>query len=78
MNHETGDMQVRFFVFKPMDDEVKWFTYSFVEDYFWTRESTSKGTFVLDQEDPRLERNEPCTSDRECRSNLCRGNGLCK
>ena len=77
-NHETGDMQVRFFVFKPMDNEVEWFTYSYVEDYFWTKDSDSQGTFSLIQEDPRLKRNEPCTADSECRSNLCRGNGLCK
>ena len=80
MNHETGDMQVRFFVFKPMDDEVKWFTYSFVEDYEWTKRGPqiSFGTFALDQEDPRLLRGESCTANSECRSDLCRGNGLCK
>jgi hypothetical protein len=80
MNHETGDMQVRFFVFKPMDDEVEWFTYSFVEDYEWTKrgEGISFGTFALDQEDPRLLRGESCTANSECRSDLCRGNGLCK
>jgi hypothetical protein len=79
-NHETGDMQVRFFVFKPMDDEVEWFTYSFVEDYEWTREGPqiSFGTFALDQEDPRLLRGESCTAHIECRSNKCLGNGLCK
>jgi hypothetical protein len=80
MNHETGDMQVRFFVFKPMDDEVEWFTYSFVEDYEWTKrgEGISFGTFALDQEDPHLLRGESCTANSECRSDLCRGNGLCK
>jgi hypothetical protein len=49
---ETGDMQIRFYVFKPMDDEVEWFTYSYVEDYFWTKDSDSQGTFTLIQEDP--------------------------
>jgi len=49
---ETGDMQVRFFLFKPMDDEVEWFTYSYIEDNFWTEDSDSQGTFTLIQEDP--------------------------
>ena len=49
---ETGDMQVRFFLFKPMDDEVEWFTYSYVEDYYWTKDSDSQGTFTLIQKDP--------------------------
>jgi len=49
---ETGDMQVRFFIFKPMDDEVEWFTYSHVEDGYWTKDSDSQGTFALVQADP--------------------------
>jgi len=49
---ETGDMQVRFFIFKPMDDEVEWFTYSYVEDGYWTKDSDSQGTFTLVQADP--------------------------
>jgi len=49
---ETGDMQVRFFIFKPMDDEVEWFTYSHVEDGYWTKASDSQGTFALVQADP--------------------------
>ena len=79
MNHETGDMQVRFFVFKPMDDEVEWFTYSFVEDYEWIKrgEGLSFGTFALEQENPLLLNGESCTADIECRSNVCRGNGRC-
>jgi hypothetical protein len=48
---ETGDMQLRFFIFKPMDDEVEWFTYSHVEDYFWTKSPDSQGTFTLVQKD---------------------------
>ncbi len=80
MNHETGDMQVRFFVFKPMDDRVEWFTYSYVEDYEWNKRGSqiSFGFFALEQEDPRLLRGESCTANIECRSDLCRGNGLCK
>jgi hypothetical protein len=79
MNHETGDMQVRFFVFKPMDDEVKWFTYSFVEDYEWTKRGPqiSFGTFALEQEDPRFENGESCTANIECLSNFCGGGGHC-
>ena len=49
---ETGDMQVRFFMFKPMDDEVEWFTYSYVEDYYWDKDSDSQGTFSLVQNGP--------------------------
>jgi hypothetical protein len=49
---ETGDMQLRFFIFKPMDDEVEWFTYSYVEDYYWTKDPDSQGTFTLIQADP--------------------------
>jgi hypothetical protein len=80
MNHETGDMQVRFFVFKPMDDRVEWFTYSYVEDYEWTKRGPqiSFGGYDFEQEDPRLLKDESCTANIECRSNLCRGNGLCK
>jgi hypothetical protein len=45
-------MQLRFFIFKPMEDEVEWFTYSYVKDYFWTKDSDSQGTFALVQNDP--------------------------
>ncbi len=55
-NNETGDMQVRYYKFKPMEDKVEWFTYSVVANdgkgAFWTREAASQGVFDLVQKDP--------------------------
>jgi len=48
---ETGDMQIRFYKFKPLEDKVEWFTYSAVTAKFWTKNPNSQGTFSLAQND---------------------------
>ena len=51
-----GLMEVRYFVFKPMDDKVEWYTYSAVvnngEGAFINRNEHSQGSFELLQDDP--------------------------
>jgi hypothetical protein len=51
-----GLMELRYFVFKPMDNEVEWYTYSVVandgEGAFINRNEASQGSFELIQADP--------------------------
>jgi len=51
-----GLMEVRYFVFKPLDDTVEWYTYSAIANdgkgAFITRNEVSEGSFVLEQDDP--------------------------
>jgi hypothetical protein len=51
-----GLMEIRYFVFKPMDDKVEWYTYSAVandgEGVFINRNEASQGSFELLQDDP--------------------------
>jgi hypothetical protein len=53
---EQGLMQVRYYLFKPMDDRVEWYSYSAIandgKDAFWTRDPNSEGSFELVQADP--------------------------
>jgi hypothetical protein len=56
-----GLMEIRYFVFKPMDDKVEWYTYSAVANggkgTFINRNEASQGSFELVQNDPPLSRN---------------------
>jgi len=51
-----GLMEIRFFIFKPMDDKVEWYTYSAIANdgkgAFISRNEVSQGSFELVQNDP--------------------------
>ena len=51
-----GLMELRYFVFKPMDNKVEWYTYSVVandgEGAFIIRNEASQGSFELIQANP--------------------------
>ena len=51
-----GLMELRYFIFKPLEDKVEWYTYSATarkgEGQFITRKEASQGSFKLVQEDP--------------------------
>ena len=53
---EKGDCQIRYFIFKPLEDKVEWWTYSVVMNEgkggYWTKQPSSQGSFHLVQIGP--------------------------
>jgi len=53
---EKGDCQIRYFLFKPLEDKVEWWTYSVVMNEgkggYWTKQPSSQGSFHLVQIGP--------------------------
>ncbi len=55
-------MELRYFVFKPLEDKVEWYTYSATANngagQFISRNKASQGTFKLLQKDPPIKNDE--------------------